>query len=505
MRATLPALAFALCGPALLGAQSATQGLPFLQYGPHAVGFRTALHLDGSRAPGPARDYAGKLTGADARLPMRVGIWYPTARQGAAMTVGDYRLLGGDRPADRAEALRATGAEMSRMAQFWLGRQLSPEEATAALAVPLRAAQDAPLDPERFPLVISGLSGEANAAPLAEYLASHGYVVVSTTGRPEAGALQVNAPQLALEMHTRQLEELTAFALDLPNADSTRLAVIGYNFDGMAAVIYQMRNMRAAAVVSIDGWEAKQNGFSTLTSSPWFDARRLRVPYLVFSQDAAPSPQLAPDTTILQQLRYSDRALYVVPGLTHAHLLGATAFPYVTDTARAGWAAEFGAIRELLDRSTARTTGAAGPPRISGVRPALAAVSSALPAVPHAGEFEALVMSGDLGEVQRVVRAALRSDPRARLFDPQTMNLFAFRFRQRNQPDVALGLLELTTEALPQSTQAQSQLGNAYEQAGRVEDARRARRRALELLHADPDIADADKPGWRSRLNAAVR
>ena len=47
---------------------------------------------------------------------------------------------------------------------------------------------------------------------------------------------------------------MTAFALRSTfGRDMSRLAILGVNFDGMPAVIYEMRNVRASAVVSVDG------------------------------------------------------------------------------------------------------------------------------------------------------------------------------------------------------------------------------------------------------------
>ena len=51
----------------------------------------------------------------------------------------------------------------------------------------------------------------------------------------------------------------------------SRLAILGVNFDGMPAVIYEMRNVRASAVVSVDGIEAKVATSAAGVRSPFFD------------------------------------------------------------------------------------------------------------------------------------------------------------------------------------------------------------------------------------------
>src|SRR4029078_12544077 len=113
--------------------------------------------------------------------------------------------------------------------------------------------------------------------------------------------------------HTRQL----------PFVDTTRLAVLGVNFDGMAALSFQMKNMATRGVVSLDGWEGKENSTATLASGLHYDPRRMRVPYLVVLQDEQTAPPgLRLDRTVFDALRYSDRQWLVLRSMSHAYLIG---------------------------------------------------------------------------------------------------------------------------------------------------------------------------------------
>ena len=87
-----------------------------------------------------------------------------------------------------------------------------------------------------------------------------------------------------------------ALAERLGLGDVSRLGLIGVNFDGMAALNFEMRNMRADALISLDGYEGKQSGTAMLRASPYFEPLRMRVPYLIFVQDERePSPALLHD------------------------------------------------------------------------------------------------------------------------------------------------------------------------------------------------------------------
>jgi hypothetical protein len=80
---------------------------------------------------------------------------------------------------------------------------------------------------------------------------------------------------IALETQTRNLEFLFAFAR-LEPLSTTHGSASSVNFDGMAALVFQMRNMTAQAVVSVDGYEAKAGNVAT-QAFPFFDPVRMRV------------------------------------------------------------------------------------------------------------------------------------------------------------------------------------------------------------------------------------
>lgn len=474
------------------------QGLEFVNYGPHPVGYRHTIHYDASRSEGPALNWRGEPTQARARQRMDISVWYPARARGRGMTAADYATVtGGTRAAAQQQA--------AGMARFWLGRPLTDDEAAAAMARRLIASRDAAPRAGRFPVLVANM-GHATAAPLAEYLASHGIVVVSTNVTGTA-SMQVTRGLAALEAHTRSLEVLVGLARDLPFADTTRMAVAGANFDGMAAVLYQMRNMRALAIVSLDGWEGKPNGYGIVTASPSFDERRLRVPYLAFMQADAPSPALGADTAILRVMRYAPRTMYVLPGLGHTHLIGGiAAAPMISDTARASFRAMYETIMRFLERHLVQPSPAAAPLTLEGnVTPQFLAARPALPPVPDGTEFEQLVMTGDTAAVQRVVREALAADSTVRLFDAQTMNLFAFRFSRQQQPAVATAWLRLAVEALPRSARAHFNLGNAHQQAGRGAEARDMFIRARQLVDGDSELSSQDRAALRASLDRALQ
>ena len=484
--------------------------------GPHAVGFRVIDHWDRTRVPAPPLDFRGEATGAAQATPMLVGVWYPAVPTNRApMRDVDYRLLQQRREtlgAPRAGDREAAAAGLKGLAQIGLGLELDDVAIAAALERPLSAVRDAEPATGVFALVLGGLEGPATAAPLAEYLASHGYVVLSSPSLPAVASQQVNHPQLALETQTRNIEVLRGLALALPYVDPTRLGVIGVNFDGMAALNYQLRNMDARAVVSLDGYEAKALDSNVIGRSPNYDARRMRVPYLVFSQANA-SAQLRADPTQLNLWPFSERRMRVVKNLAHVHYVGAIwsldRIPAHIREARATVNAT------VLDFLNAHVRGDAGarartfthtPPASLELDSALAA----LPSAPTPAEFERLVMAGEPAAVRDVVNRLRRADPALVLFTENEMNLFVFRFTQQGKTDVALDLLALTSEHHPRSARAAFRYANALALrlasaagAQAPELATRTRQeleRATALLATDAALSDADRESMRRTI-----
>ena len=470
-----------------------------LQAGRYGVGFRLAGEYDRSRRVAPAADFEGRPNAGPLGMSMQVAIWYPTTTTGRSATrmqYGTFAALGTKRTdltpvtaADRATSM----ANMRAFSGFAFGRQL-PEAAFQAVDTTTTAAvRDAAPAAGRFPVVLAATDGSVAAATVMfEYLASHGIVVIATPSRMSYATIQVSRPGTVVEARVRDLEYLLDRATRLPFVDTTRIAVLGLNFDGMAALAFQMKNMAARAIVSIDGWEGKQGSIETMRSSMHYDPRRLRVPYFVVEQDEQqPPPALTLDRTIFEAMRYSDRQWLVLSAMSHAYLVGnPLVYPDVPADKRAAY--------ELLVRGTHRFLDAAlrASPRplasfvtteggSDGRPPSVKDIvrRDAQPAVPDDTELERLIMvDRAVDKVATILRQARRTDSTFVLFPQGTMALYAFRFSRQNDLPFALRLLELNTEAYPRSWSAADGLGNGYRDAGDTTRAVAAYTRAIELL-----------------------
>lgn len=209
-----------------------------LKPGPHAVGFRLQFKLDHSR------EYDPELVTDTTRFPVHrprpimIGIWYPAQKVNASrMTYRQYLDISpGPGPlapfASRLEsAMRGVvGAETT-------GHEpgaMTPAETKAfeqLLATTTFAVKDAPAASGKYPVILyhPGLGGtyEDNSV-LFEYLASRGYIVVSSAyPDPDAHSVLVGGD---IAGSFADLDFLATFARALPNADADRLGVMGHSY-----------------------------------------------------------------------------------------------------------------------------------------------------------------------------------------------------------------------------------------------------------------------------------
>jgi len=148
----------------------------------------------------------------------------------------------------------------------------------------------------KFPVVVYAPSFQASSIEnfaLCSYLASHGYLVVSSPSRGTDTRWFSNNLAKEIETQARDVEFLIKEVGKYPIANPDKVAVMGFSFGGLSNMIAQMRNSRIGAVVSLDGTERYQ--YDLLSESPFFDPEKMEVPYLHMAQKDIPETVLKED------------------------------------------------------------------------------------------------------------------------------------------------------------------------------------------------------------------
>jgi len=305
-----------------MAAPPATWGT--LTPGRHPVGFELRIELDTTRPYGASYQCAAGCSIKP--RPIVLAIWYPAEVPPGAPTMnyGDYL----DIPSSNAE-LKPFIARLSRYNREEVIRyalEQSPEVPLSAaakeqlrrlLAMPMAAVRGAPQRGGRFPLVLyhSGLGGTIDEnAVLAEYLASHGYVVVASAFQAEdATVLNIDWD---LERSKRDLTFVLRSMLAWPQVDASRVAVMGQSFGAQSALSFAMANQTLSAVISID---------STIENAPPDHpfVRMDRFRYHLDRENDLHTPLLAFATHdrgwwFLDKFKYSDRYYITLEEIEHS-------------------------------------------------------------------------------------------------------------------------------------------------------------------------------------------
>jgi hypothetical protein len=236
------------------------EGFRFMQQpGPFDVGLRVVQLFDVSRS------FSG------ASRPLQTLIWYPATGESTArrMRYRDYLDLRATDPALGGQHLQvgiagwlAAGYDGARDDEMW-------------------ARRDASAASGRFPVVIYAPSFSSSSwenADLCEYLASHGYIVLASPGM---GVQRESTHDLAgVDAQARDISFLVGYAGTLPEADATRIAVVGFSWGGLANVVAAARDSRIDALVALDGSVRYYPGLIAQTTD--VRAENFTIPFMYF-------------------------------------------------------------------------------------------------------------------------------------------------------------------------------------------------------------------------------
>lgn len=262
-----------------------------LKPGRYHAGFRTEVRFDLSRQYDV--DYAGDPLNPPVRKPrpILIAVWYPTEKSGPAMPFRQYI----ERPINpQAKSFQQRLAkympEVVALDMFAKkSAELTKEESAAVehfMEARTYAIDGAPPAPGKFPVIIDhpGLGGgyEDNAT-LYEFLASNGYIVISSAFQMAESTRMSTDWDLDRSLH--DLDFLANAAANTPQADTTKIAVMGHSFGGQAALAWAASPFNSvAALVTLDsGLEAVPltfPGISKLYTLMEANRKNVRCPVL---------------------------------------------------------------------------------------------------------------------------------------------------------------------------------------------------------------------------------
>ncbi|WP_367391547.1 alpha/beta hydrolase [Lewinella sp. LCG006] len=270
-----------------------------LNYGPNEVGYNYLNLLDSSRIYERKMNYEGVLE----YRPIGVSVWYPSENNKLAEKVEIAAYV------DRLKIEQEWEHLPQEFLLEWFGYNstLPSQQNLEHLARSIKAGNQ---KAGKYPLIVYCPSYQAPSTEnfiLCEYLASHGFVVISTASKgPYNVYLQGGTIQDA-EAQARDIEYAIGYASSLENVNPDHKYLVGFSFGGLSDILVAMRNKRIKGIISLDGtvkykWEAIKN-------STWCELQRLKVPFIHFSQKNIPVEVLKKeklDTSINSDFAFFD-------------------------------------------------------------------------------------------------------------------------------------------------------------------------------------------------------
>ena len=280
-----------------------------LQRGRYTVGFTVWNPRDMSR---PISSGVGR--------PVQISAWYPATepRSGVPMRFADYYLL----TASQRTLLEPDSAERARAYSGFKAFLVRAGSTAAAaeqwLQSPVLARRNAPRARRRFPIVLIAQGSFESAysqAVLAEFLASHGFVVATSPaplllepeGTPRKSLLELARTQAA------DLSSILRQIASLGYGDTTHVGIVAHSFGARSAFLLAASG-HIDGLVSLDGGIANQQGRDWLDSAH-LDLSKFKTPILHFYQTV--DSTVTPDFSLLERLGRSDRTIVKVDSIYH--------------------------------------------------------------------------------------------------------------------------------------------------------------------------------------------
>lgn len=482
--------------------------------GAHAVGLRVIEQYDRSRGYRDVTDpFTGQATKGERARPIQTLIWYPAEKgMGPTVQAEDYLRLGatadqfGLAPAERAR----------REAAYVSGRisALPPARAKAELAAAMLAHRDATPTVGRFPVVIYAPSYRADAsenADLCEFLASHGYVVIASPSLGQTPGGMTDDLEGA-ETQRGDIAYLIGYAHGLPQADTRRLAVIGYSWGGLANVMAAAKDSRIQALVALDG--SVRTYPAVIEQSRFLTPARITAPLLYVAATPKEVEVLSPDvnaeTSFLNRLKYADLYRVTLAPYVHSNF-SVMGQRFMADEAYGNydkdelsvandWVERY--VRNFLDgylkgdaaaRAFLDTPGdkVGAPPHLLKT---YVAKAQGLP--PTRGAFAAELARQGFDRASAVYASFKQRDPSFALSEVE-VNAWGYTLMRAGDAKSSVAILRLNTELHGDSWNAFDSLAEAYAQAG---DTPRAVENFRKSLAMNPNNTNA--VAWLKQLGA---
>jgi tetratricopeptide (TPR) repeat protein len=354
-----------------------------------------------------------------------------------------------------------------------------------------KAFEDASPQPGPFPMVIYAPSLSASAfenSDLCEYLASHGFIVLSS---PSLGmhSRGMTLDLEGVEAQVGDIEFLMGYLRSIPQADPARIAVAGWSWGGMTEVFTALQDSRIQALVSLDGalryQPARMKEGETIGL---IDANKLTVPLLYISSQPYSLEELNQlnsnlkienSYNFLNQLKYNDTYLVQTSQMIHpgfsSLFVRFREDQYFTDYTAAefsenySWTARYVLqfLQAYLNHDPAARQFLKNEPEKNSVPPHLFKMDAreALRPAANIPDFARELATQGFDKATEIYQKAKKTDPGFKLPERE-VNRWGYDLLGSGKVTKAVAIFQLNVAMYPESSNTYDSLAEAQEAAG---------------------------------------
>ncbi|HWA35880.1 MAG TPA: hypothetical protein VG737_17175 [Cyclobacteriaceae bacterium] len=294
------------------------------KFGTHAVGYTTIASYDLSRQPISDQSLTGVELKSFPNLPgrqVKIHLWYPAQANNGTNNFNfeeyvwetvsdlDYAPM---TPERKQLAIKEFIGSFDAVA----GKTAQEAGFTMLLAAKTMAVKNAKPTESKFPVVIFPCWRSPTAESIiAEFLASHGYVVASTSLKGSWS----NLPEISVRGITSQSQDLAYVIGELkkiPYADVSRIAMMGAGINATSCLALIASHPEIMGFVSLDGGILSESEKQMLIQTTNYDAVNFRLPMLFIY---APHPNISPVQG--EVFKYCQRQFVKFPTMSEYYFL----------------------------------------------------------------------------------------------------------------------------------------------------------------------------------------
>ena len=284
-----------------------------LKKGIYDVGYKIIVAEDYSRVSNRLYNFRGEKINDDYFRTIPINVWYPGVKgiQDSPMKVKDYYYL-------KESSLNQS--PLSDHQKLAIDKKSPPyenglidEERKFLLNIETEAYLNIENANNIFPLLIFNSLAPVDNHILCEYLASHGFVVLSVPFYNDIG--NYFGYYESWDAAIRDVQFAINRIAGKENVDLKKIGIIGASHGGNIAPTLQILNPNVKCVVSLDGMEKwnSYNNFLDKTMYGRVDKKKINTPYLIFQDES----QVNVDSFYIKNATYANKTIIEGLGLSH--------------------------------------------------------------------------------------------------------------------------------------------------------------------------------------------